>query len=141
LDVVNDLDGEHSCTLVRRKLSMRAGETDRAVTVKDSRLEELGEIIGRNLRHVGVLDCDAIVTADGCYVLDMNPRFGGGYPFSHLAGANLPAALIAWASGEQPDPDWLRVAPDVLASKCDGLVRVPRPATPDVAVHAQGSVQ
>ena len=141
LDVVNDLDGDYWCTLVKKKLAMRAGETDRAVTVRNARLEGIGEIIGRNLRHVGVLDCDVIVTGDGCYVLDMNPRFGGGYPFSHLAGANLPAALIAWATREQPDPDWLGVEPNVLASKCDGLVCVRQPATLDVAVHSQGSVQ
>jgi hypothetical protein len=54
----------------------------------------------------------------------MNPRFGGGYPFSHLAGANLPAVLLAWANREQPDPEWLKVQPNITSSKCDGLVIV-----------------
>jgi len=58
------------------------------------------------------------------YVLEMNPRFGGGYPFSHMAGANLPAALVAWADGGTIDEDWLRVRPNVVASKCDRLVEV-----------------
>jgi carbamoyl-phosphate synthase large subunit len=124
LDVVNDLDGHYVCTLVKRKLGMRAGETDRAITVKDSQLEELGRVIGRKLGHIGVLDCDAIVTEGGCYVLDMNPRFGGGYPFSHIAGANLPAALLAWANGERPDPCWLNVEPNITASKYDELLIV-----------------
>jgi carbamoyl-phosphate synthase large subunit len=121
LDVVNDLDGRYQCTFVRRKLAMRAGETDRAVTVKSERLEAIGEVIGRRLRHVGILDCDAIVTDDGCSVIDMNPRFGGGYPFSHVAGANLPAVLVAWANREPPEARWLKVEPDVVASKYDGL--------------------
>jgi len=35
LDVVNDLQGGYRTTFARRKLVMRAGETDRAVTVED----------------------------------------------------------------------------------------------------------
>ncbi len=124
LDVVNDLEGHYVCTFVKRKLAMRAGETDRAITVKSDLLEGIGGVIGRKLGHIGVLDCDVIVTKDSCYVLDMNPRFGGGYPFSHIAGANLPAVLIAWANREQPDAHWLRVEPNIMASKCDGLVVV-----------------
>jgi len=52
----------------------------------------------------------------------MNPRLGGGYPFSHMAGANLPAALVAWANREQPDAHWLQVEPNIMASKYDELV-------------------
>lgn len=124
LDVINDLEGHYVCTLVKQKVGMRAGETDRAKTVKSASLERVGEMIGRKLGHIGVLDCDAIVTEDGCYVIDMNPRFGGGYPFSHIAGANLPAALLAWANRERPDPRWLTVEHNIMASKYDDLVVV-----------------
>jgi carbamoyl-phosphate synthase large subunit len=122
IDVVNDLAGRYVCTFARRKLLMRAGETDRAITVADARLEHLGKGIGQRLGHIGNLDCDVMVTDRGCLVLDLNPRFGGGYPFSHLAGANLPAALIAWANGEEPDPSWFKPRPGWLAAKCDRVV-------------------
>jgi len=122
LDVVNDLAGRPVCTLGRRKLAMRAGNTDRAETVADPALERLGEVLGRRLGHPGSLDCDVLATDRGYLVLDLNPRFGGGYPFSHLAGANIPAALIAWAEGKEPDPSWLRSRPGVVASKYDDLV-------------------
>ncbi len=124
LDVVNDLDAKHVVTLAKRKLTMRAGETDRAVTVNDPDLVEVGDKLGRTLGHVGNLDCDVIVQEGTPYVLEMNPRFGGGYPFSHVAGANIPAAMVAWASGERASQEWLRVKPDVTASKCDRLVIV-----------------
>jgi carbamoyl-phosphate synthase large subunit len=124
MDVVNDLEGNHVATLMRQKLAMRCGNTDRAMTVEDHRLERLGENIGRRLAHVGSLDCDLMMTESGPQVIDLNPRIGGGYPFSHLAGANLPGALIAWASGEEADPAWFKPQPGVVASKCDEVVIV-----------------
>ena len=122
LDVVNDLDGQYITTFARQKLAMRAGETDRAITIADPRLEALGAVVGRSLRHVGNLDCDVFGVEGTYHVLEMNPRFGGGYPFSHAAGANLPAVLIAWANGKQPDPEWLKIRPNIVVSKCDRLV-------------------
>jgi carbamoyl-phosphate synthase large subunit len=124
MDVVNDLEGSHVATLVRRKLVMRFGNTDRAMTVEDHRLERLGQVIGRRLQHLGSLDCDVMMTEAGPQVLDLNPRIGGGYPFSHVAGANLPAALIAWANGEETDPAWFKPRPGVLASRCDEMMIV-----------------
>ena len=122
LDVVNDMEGNHECVFVKRKLAMRAGETDRAQTIKNDELEAIGAMIGRSLRHIGNLDCDVLAGENGLATLEMNPRFGGGYPFSHAAGANLPAAFIAWANGAEPNPDWLEVTPNVMASKCDRLL-------------------
>lgn len=122
MDVINDLNGSYVCTFIRRKIRMWAGQTDRAVTVRDDRLEMIGQLIGEKLHHVGILDCDMFVTDHGCYVIDINPRIGGGYPYSHIAGANLPAALIAWANGQQADPAWLRIEPNVAASRCDSFV-------------------
>jgi carbamoyl-phosphate synthase large subunit len=121
MDIVNDFNGRHVATLARRKLAMRAGNTDRAITVADPALERLGQVLGRRLKHLGSLDCDVIATDGGYLVIDLNPRFGGGYPFSHMAGANIPAALVAWAEGTEPDPSWLRSRPGVVVSKNDGL--------------------
>ncbi len=150
MDVVNDLNGRYVATLARRKLAMRAGNTDRAVSVDDPVLEHLGQVIGNRLGHPGSLDCDVIATERGYSVLDLNPRLGGGYPFSHCAGANLPAALLAWARGEPHDPSWLRTRPGVVVAKYDGMAVMdhvvasvtrggdgqaqPRPATGDVRI-------
>jgi carbamoyl-phosphate synthase large subunit len=122
MDVVNDLNGNYVCAFIKRKTRMRAGKTDQAVTVRDDRLEMISQIIGKKLGHIGLLDCDAFITKHGCYVIDMNPRIGGGYPFAHIAGANFPAALIAWASGQPPDPAWFKIEPNVAASRCEALL-------------------
>jgi carbamoyl-phosphate synthase large subunit len=118
MDVINDLNASYVCTIIR----MCPGQTDQAVTVRDDRLEMIGRLIGEKLGHVGPLDCDMFVTKHGCYVIDLNPRIGGGYPFSHIAGANLQAALIAWANGQQSDPRWFRIEPNVAASRGDTFV-------------------
>jgi carbamoyl-phosphate synthase large subunit len=131
LDIVNDLDGRYACTFVKRKLRMRAGQTDRASTVADPRLEALGALIGRGLGHRGILDCDLFVDGEGECVIDLNPRFGGGYPFSHLAGANVPAALIAWAQGREPDPAWLRVTANVTIARYDQFLVAARASDPE----------
>jgi len=122
LDVVNDLQRRYVCTFVKRKLRMRGGQTDRAVTVRDARLEAVGRVLGEKLGHVGLLDCDAFATGDGVCVIDLNPRIGGGYPFSHAAGANFPAALLAWMKGRRADPRWLRLEPGVTAARSEQLL-------------------
>lgn len=122
VDIVNDLNGRHRAVIVKRKLSMRAGETDRAVTVKEPILAALAAKIGKALGHRGLLDCDAFLTPAGPFILELNPRFGGGYPFSHAAGADVPAALLAWVEGKKAKPQWLRAKPGVVSAKCDRLV-------------------
>jgi carbamoyl-phosphate synthase large subunit len=124
LDIVNDLSGRYVCTFVKQKLAMHAGETDKAVSVDHPVLTGLGELIGRRLGHVANLDVDICTDGRDCFLIDMNPRFGGGYPFSQMAGANLPAALLAWAQGKTPDPSWLQITPGVGAAKCHRLVGV-----------------
>ena len=126
MDVVNDLNGNYAATLARRKLLMRAGNTDRAISVVDPGLERLGQLIGRGLGQPGSVDCDVMAVGDSHFVLDINPRLGGGYPFSHLAGANLPAALVAWAGGTPPDPAWLSYRPGVFSAKYEGVMIVER---------------
>ncbi len=130
LDVINDLSGRYLFTFVRRKLAMRAGETDHAVAIRNSRLEALGEQIGRSLGHVGILDCDVFDCDGKLSVLEMNARFGGGYPFTHTAGANLPAILITLIKGGTPSPDLFAIRENTAISKCDRLVVIERDFKP-----------
>jgi carbamoyl-phosphate synthase large subunit len=117
LDVVNDLQGRFAACFVKRKLAMRAGETDVAETVHSPELESFGRLIGDRLGHIGLLDVDVIVDQFGPCLLEANPRFGGHYPFSHEAGADIPAALIAWAQGKQPEAKFLQIKPGIMCLK------------------------
>lgn len=125
LDIVCDLSGRYAGTLAKRKLGLRAGDTDSAVTVSDPALSDLGRALARDLGPVGVVDCDVFLAAEGPTVLELNPRFGNAYPFAQVAGADLPAALLAWARGDLPDPAWLRCEPGVTAARFSRLMLVP----------------
>lgn len=103
LDILNSLDGEFLAVCVKRKLLMRAGETDKAQIVRDPELEVLGQRISRAFCHIGNLDCDVLRAADGAlYCIDFNPRFGGGYPTTHLAGYNYFEAILDMVRGQTP---------------------------------------
>lgn len=125
LDIMNDLDGKNIGVSLKQKLAMRAGETDKAVTVDLPEVREMGRKIGEALGHIGNLDVDIMQRADGAYcVLELNPRFGGGFPFSYEAGVNFPKALIQMIKGESVDPQML--VPDYgrMFSKNDYLMEI-----------------
>ena len=117
LDVINDLNGNYCNTIPKRKKAMRSGETDSAETVDSKELKKLGETVSHLLRHRGNLDMDVFQSGGMYYILEMNARFGGGYPFSHAAGVNLPKAIISWAQGREADPEWLKARAGVWAMK------------------------
>ena len=125
LDVINNLEGNHVAVSVKQKLAMRAGETDKAVTVDLPEVREIGAAIGRNLKHIGNLDVDIMQRANGDYcILELNPRFGGGFPFSYEAGVNLPKAIIEWVKGNKVAASMLTPQYGKMFAKCDYLVEV-----------------
>lgn len=125
LDVINDLNGNFVAVSVKQKLAMRAGETDKAVTVDLPEVREIGAIIGRNLKHIGNLDVDIMQRANGDYcVLELNPRFGGGFPFSYEAGVNLPKAIFMWLRGESVPSEMLLPEYGRMFSKNDYLMEI-----------------
>lgn len=124
LDILNDFSGRPNQVYIKEKLAMRAGETDKAVLRNKPDLEALGLLIGRSLGHIGNLDCDIFESNGIYYLLEMNPRFGGGYPFSHMAGANYPAAICAWITGLSFDFAHFTRKYDQPFAKCDILIKV-----------------
>lgn len=130
LDVVSDMAGVFSTVLARKKLSMRGGETDRAETAYSMDFEQLAGRIANATQHRGIVDVDVI--RDDCgraWVIDVNPRFGGGYPFSHLAGARIPSAMVAWSIGVNPVDAWLKQESGIVSAKYVETLRLDRTST------------
>lgn len=124
LDVMNDLSGKHRAVSMKKKLAMRAGETDKAQTVDNAEIRAIGCTLGRNLKHIGNLDVDVFEKDGKYYVLELNPRFGGGFPFSYEAGVNFPKAIIEWLKGNEVDDQILKPRYGETFAKCDYLVNV-----------------
>ncbi len=125
LDILNDFNESPVQVFVKEKLAMRAGETDKAVLRNIPGLEALGFRIGKALGHIGNLDCDLFETNGRYCLLEMNPRFGGGYPFSQITGADYPAAIIAWLQGRHFDFSKTKKVYDQPYAKCDTLIKTP----------------
>lgn len=124
MDVLNDFEGNYVGTFVRKKLNMRSGETDKAISVVDDRFEAIGRVISQNLKHIGNLDCDILERDGRLYLLEMNARFGGGYPFSHEAGARGVGCYVAWLLGSGDVSFHLNYQADKMFSKCDRLIEI-----------------
>lgn len=124
LDVINNLEGEYQNTIVKKKYAMRSGETDCAETIDSPELKALGKAISGKLHHVANLDMDVFVDNDKPFILEMNARFGGGYPFSHIAGVNLPLAIVKWLRSEDVDVSLLTERTGILAHKDIEIVNI-----------------
>lgn len=117
IEVINDLESNYVTTFCKKKVAMRSGETDQAITLENSKLESIGKKLSNSLGHMTILDVDCLEKNGEFYVLEMNARFGGQYPFSHLAGVNIPKQIVEWYLGKGTDQGNITISFDVLCSK------------------------
>lgn len=88
-DVYIDLiSGEVVSIFTKKKIKMRAGETDKAVSFKENRLFELIEKFVKEAGFRGQIDIDLFEKNGEYYISEVNPRFGGGYPHAYEAGCD-----------------------------------------------------
>lgn len=88
-DVYIDLiSGEIVSIFTKKKLKMRAGETDKAVSFKDPKLFKLIERFVSEAGYRGQIDIDIFDVNGQYYISEVNPRFGGGYPHAYESGCN-----------------------------------------------------
>jgi carbamoyl-phosphate synthase large subunit len=72
----------------KKKLLMRAGETDKAVSFKDPKLFALIEKFALESGWNAQIDIDIFEINGEYYISEVNPRFGGGYPYAYESGCN-----------------------------------------------------
>ncbi len=88
-DVYIDLiSGEVVSIFTKKKILMRAGETDKAVSFKDPELFALIEKFVKEAGFRGQIDIDIFKIDGQYYISEVNPRFGGGYPHAYESGCD-----------------------------------------------------
>lgn len=90
---VDMLDGGCKAIFVKRKLRMRAGETEKALSYKNDELFQLIQRTVEGLALRGPLDMDIFQMDGKFYISEINPRFGGGYPHAYGCGVNFPQLI------------------------------------------------
>ncbi|MCI8747887.1 MAG: ATP-grasp domain-containing protein [Lachnospiraceae bacterium] len=105
-DVYVDLiSGEVTSIFTKKKLKMRAGETDKSVSFKDNVLFQLIAAFAKDFGLKGVNDIDVFEKEGKYYISEVNPRFGGGYIHAYAAGVNFPGFLVNNMNGVVNSPD------------------------------------
>ena len=97
---VDMISKEPVLIFLKKKLKMRAGETDKALSVKNEKLFKLIKEFVKKAGFVGIIDIDVFEVDGEYYISEVNPRFGGGYPFAYETGANVPKMIINNISGK-----------------------------------------
>ena len=101
-DVYLDMiSGKCTDIFIKKKIKMRAGETDKSVSVKDEKLFELIRRFTEDCGFRGMIDIDIFEIGDTYYISEVNPRFGGGYPHAYACGVNMPKAVITNLAGQE----------------------------------------
>ena len=85
---IDMISGEPVSIFTKKKLKMRAGETDKSVSFKDDKLFELISKFVKEAGYTGQIDIDIFEINGEYYISEVNPRFGGGYPHAYEAGCD-----------------------------------------------------
>jgi carbamoyl-phosphate synthase large subunit len=104
IDILVNFQGEAISIVPRLRLETRAGEISKGITVKNPALIAAAKQVVTSLPGaIGCITLQCFLQSDGEIVfIEINPRFGGGYPLSYRAGADFPLWLMQSLMGKNP---------------------------------------
>ncbi|MBQ2785789.1 MAG: ATP-grasp domain-containing protein [Oscillospiraceae bacterium] len=97
---IDMISGEVVSIFTKKKIVMRAGETDKAVSFQDEKLFALIEKFAKESGWSGQIDIDIFDVNGKYYISEVNPRFGGGYPHAYECGCDHMTLILNNLSGQ-----------------------------------------
>lgn len=115
------------CIVPRKRIEVRDGEVYKALTEENSLIDLIKINLGKIEGAVGCLTAQFFKhkSENRVYAIEINPRFGGGYPLSYLAGANYPKWIIKeYILGSEIDEQFDCWEKDLLMIRYDDEILV-----------------
>ncbi len=96
VDMYYGKDNKVKCVVPRERIKIRAGEINKGLTEKEPLTQYLYDRLETIEGCVGCICIQVFLNPQTCDVvgIEINPRFGGGYPLTYAAGGNYPENLI-----------------------------------------------
>lgn len=96
VDMYYGRDHYVKCIVPRERIAIRSGEINKGRTAKNEILRFLKERLNYIEGCVGCICAQFFFHPETLDIvgIEINPRFGGGYPLTHMCGGNFPELLI-----------------------------------------------
>ncbi len=96
IDCYYNKKSQLKCVVPRKRIHVRAGEVNKGITKNNFIVKEFQEKLSTLEGAKGCLTIQVFLhkSSDVIKGIEINPRFGGGYPLTYLAGANYTKWLI-----------------------------------------------
>ena len=106
-DLYYDRNGKLRCAVPRKRIEVRDGEVNKGLTEKNKIIDLLKERLSNIPGARGCFTAQFFKHKSNgdIYGIEINPRFGGGFPLTYLAGANYPKWIIEEYFFNKPIPD------------------------------------
>ena len=118
---IDMISGEVVSIFTKKKLVMRAGETDKAVSFKDEKLFSLVTRFAEECGFRGQIDIDVFEVNGEYYISEVNPRFGGGYPHAFECGCDHMKLILNNLEGKENNKNIGAYEKDVYMMKYNEL--------------------
>lgn len=102
VDVYKNRKGNCVSVVPRKRIEVRGGEVSKGVTCKDRRIMDIVRKFSEKVDGLRGPFCVQLFDTGKDYsFIEVNPRFGGGYPLTHLSGANFFDFILKDYFGEE----------------------------------------
>jgi carbamoyl-phosphate synthase large subunit len=127
IDLLAGFTGEVVSVVPRERISTAAGVSQKGTTVRDPGLIGLAVRVSKALHITGPANIQCFASNRGIghntgvelKLVEINPRFAGGYPLSHAAGASFPRLILKMVAGETVTPQIGEFREDLVMLRFD----------------------